>query len=92
VSQIIDNDTLVEADGRTLLEEGRRARNQRAQDRTWKARFGRLFVDRPAWVRGVAIGVTLALRSPFSSSSSMSPHRGAVSIPASASVRSAWGR
>jgi vancomycin resistance protein YoaR len=61
VSQISDNDTLVGADGRTLLEEGRRARQQRAQDRTWKARFGRLFVDRPAWVRGVAIGITLAL-------------------------------
>jgi vancomycin resistance protein YoaR len=61
VSQYSDNDTLAEADGRTLLEEGRRARQERAQDRTWKARFGRLFVDRPAWVRGAAIGVTLAL-------------------------------
>jgi vancomycin resistance protein YoaR len=61
VSQHIDNDTFAEADGQTLLEEGRRARQQRARDRTAGARVGRLFADRPAWIRGVAIGLAVAL-------------------------------
>lgn len=60
MSQHTDNDTLAEVDGRTLLEEGRRARQQRAQDRTVSARVDRLFVDRPAWIRGVAIGLAVA--------------------------------
>ena len=61
MSEILDNDGVVAADGQTLLEEGRRARESRARERTLRARVERVFADRPAWIRGVALGVAITL-------------------------------
>lgn len=55
----MDNEAAAEVDGRTLLEEGRRARQERAESRTLGARVNRIFADRPAWMRGAAIGAVV---------------------------------
>jgi len=61
VSETFDNDGVVAVDGQTLLEEGRQARESRARERTLRARIGRVFADRPAWIRGVALGAAIAV-------------------------------
>ncbi|MDF1542411.1 MAG: VanW family protein [Anaerosomatales bacterium] len=55
----VDNEAAAEVDGRTLLEEGRRARQERAESRTLGARVNSIFADRPAWMRGAAIGAVV---------------------------------
>lgn len=63
MTENVDNEGTLAMDGQTLLEEGRRARERRARERTLRGRVERLFADRPAWLKGVALGaaVTLAL-------------------------------
>jgi vancomycin resistance protein YoaR len=59
VNESIDNEGLVAMDGQTLLEEGRRVRQERARERTLQGRLNRLLTDRPAWIRGVALGAAV---------------------------------
>lgn len=57
MSELSDEEHVTAVDGHTLREQGRVARAQRAEKRTLRARTTRLFAERPAWLKGVTIGV-----------------------------------
>lgn len=59
--EFIDDDGVTVADGHRLRDEGRRARAQRAQARSMRGRMDRLLAERPAWLKGVAIGIVAAV-------------------------------
>ena len=61
MTDTLESDGSVSAEGTALLEEGRRVRAERARSRTLRGRIDRVFADRPAWLRGVALGVLLTL-------------------------------
>ena len=61
MTEHIDNEATAEVDGRALREEGRRARQERAENRTFRSRVGRIFADIPAWIRGATIGTVIAV-------------------------------